>query len=193
MCSCPTQTSGLKNCPTPNTPGNTSKLLICGMLVVVVLLSLYSAIITGVYIRLRVILILFIVVLSYCCLLVTILYLSCCCFLMLCSIYLWKTKLFGKYYSRLKTNIHLHSKYTILSSSTLFSYFFVGHKGRVFWHSDVRANEGKTPYSQLSSKILKDNKTIKMRKDTATNVCSRIKVQVLSLSFLSVNLFFPVF
>lgn len=73
MCSCPTQTSGLKNCPTPNTPGNTSMLLICGMLVVVVLLSLYSAIITGVYIRLRVILILFIVVSSYCCLLMTIL------------------------------------------------------------------------------------------------------------------------
>ncbi|KAI7809012.1 uncharacterized protein si:ch211-67e16.3 [Triplophysa rosa] len=53
-CSCPTPTSGLKSCPPPNSPGNKYELLLCVMLIWVVLLLLYSAIITGVYIRLRV-------------------------------------------------------------------------------------------------------------------------------------------
>ncbi|XP_056610084.1 uncharacterized protein si:ch211-67e16.3 [Triplophysa dalaica] len=53
-CSCPTPTSGLKSCPPQISPGNTYELLIGVMIIGVVLLLLYSAIITGVYIRLRV-------------------------------------------------------------------------------------------------------------------------------------------
>lgn len=53
-CSCPIPTSGPKSSPPPDSPRNTYTLLICAMIGVVVLLSLYSAFITGVYMRLRV-------------------------------------------------------------------------------------------------------------------------------------------
>ncbi|KAA0716059.1 hypothetical protein E1301_Tti012857 [Triplophysa tibetana] len=52
-CSCTTPASGLKSCPSQNSPGNTYELLM-GIIIGLVLLLLYSAIITGVYIRLRV-------------------------------------------------------------------------------------------------------------------------------------------
>nr|XP_055072535.1 uncharacterized protein LOC129452576 [Misgurnus anguillicaudatus] len=55
VCVCPTQTPGQENCPPTNetSHGNIYTLLIIGMIVIVAVLSLYSAVITGLYIRLK--------------------------------------------------------------------------------------------------------------------------------------------
>ncbi|XP_065149402.1 uncharacterized protein [Paramisgurnus dabryanus] len=55
VCSCPTQTPGLENCPPTDETSheNIYTLVIIGMIVIVVVLFLYGAVITGLYIRLK--------------------------------------------------------------------------------------------------------------------------------------------